>query len=129
MQKVQHTLSRGSYQQQVRLVERCGLSYVHVFPYSVRPGTPAARMPQVPGAVIRQRAGRLRVKLSGDLEGFLAGLVLGSGEETRLEITQEVVARKPLLRRLDPFARPLFRANHAMMMRRGRRGLRTHLAA
>jgi len=76
-----------------------------------------------------ERAGRLRVKLTGDLEGFLAGLVLGSGEETRLEITQEVVARKPLLRRLDPLARPLFRANHALMMRRGRRGLRTHLAA
>jgi hypothetical protein len=76
-----------------------------------------------------ERAGRLRVKLTGDLEGFLAGLVLGSGEETRLEITQEVVARKPLLRRLDPLARPLFRANHAMMMRRGHRGLRTHLAA
>jgi uncharacterized protein YndB with AHSA1/START domain len=76
-----------------------------------------------------ERAGRLRVKLTGDLEGFLAGLVLGSGEETRLEITQEVVARKPLLRRLDPLARPLFRANHAMMMRRGRRGLRTHLGS
>jgi hypothetical protein len=74
-----------------------------------------------------ERAGRLRVMLSGDLEGFLAGLVLGSGEETRLEITQEVVACKPLLRRLDPMARPVFRANHALMMRRGRRGLRTHL--
>jgi hypothetical protein len=74
-----------------------------------------------------ERAGRLRVELSGDLEGCLAGLVLGSGGGTRLEITQEVVARKPLLRRLDPVARPLFRANHALMMRRGHRGLRTHL--
>jgi hypothetical protein len=74
-----------------------------------------------------ERAGRLRVELSGDLEGFLAGLVLASGGGTRLEITQEVVARKPLLRQLDTVARPLFRANHALMMRRGRRGLRTHL--
>jgi hypothetical protein len=74
-----------------------------------------------------ERAGRLRVELSGDLEGFLAGLVLGFGGGTRLEITQEVVARKPLLRQFDIVARPLFRANHALMMRRGRRGLRTHL--
>jgi threonylcarbamoyladenosine tRNA methylthiotransferase MtaB len=41
-------------------VAEAGLSYLHVFPYSPRPGTPAARMPQVPGAVIRERAARLR---------------------------------------------------------------------
>jgi hypothetical protein len=73
------------------------------------------------------RAGRLRVDLSGDLEGSVAGLVTGTGGGTRLEISQEVVARKPLLRRLDPVARPAFRANHALMMRRGRRGLRIRL--
>ena len=42
------------------LVEACGLTYLHVFPYSPRNGTPAARMPQVPGAVIKARASRLR---------------------------------------------------------------------
>ena len=42
------------------LVDECGLTFLHVFPYSKRPGTPAARMPQVAGDVIRQRAGRLR---------------------------------------------------------------------
>ncbi|CCD97091.1 putative MiaB-like tRNA modifying enzyme [Bradyrhizobium sp. ORS 375] len=42
------------------LVEECGLTFLHVFPYSPRPGTPAARMPQVDGAVIRDRARRLR---------------------------------------------------------------------
>jgi uncharacterized protein YndB with AHSA1/START domain len=73
------------------------------------------------------RAGRLRVDLSGDLEGSLTGLVSGAGKGTRLEITQEVVARKALLRRLDPIARPAFRANHALMMHRGRRGLRLRL--
>jgi threonylcarbamoyladenosine tRNA methylthiotransferase MtaB len=41
-------------------VERLGLTYLHVFPYSPRPGTPAARMPQVPGPVRQQRAARLR---------------------------------------------------------------------
>jgi threonylcarbamoyladenosine tRNA methylthiotransferase MtaB len=42
------------------LVDECGLTFLHVFPYSKRPGTPAARMPQVAGDIIRQRAGHLR---------------------------------------------------------------------
>ncbi|MCK1738056.1 tRNA (N(6)-L-threonylcarbamoyladenosine(37)-C(2))-methylthiotransferase MtaB [Bradyrhizobium sp. 138] len=42
------------------LVEQCGLTFLHVFPYSPRPGTPAAKMPQVAGALIKQRAKRLR---------------------------------------------------------------------
>jgi threonylcarbamoyladenosine tRNA methylthiotransferase MtaB len=42
------------------LVEECGLSFLHVFPYSKRPGTPAARMPQVDGDAIKSRARRLR---------------------------------------------------------------------
>ncbi|WP_368744535.1 tRNA (N(6)-L-threonylcarbamoyladenosine(37)-C(2))-methylthiotransferase MtaB [Desertibaculum subflavum] len=41
-------------------VEACGLTWLHVFPYSPRPGTPAARMPQVPSAVRKERAARLR---------------------------------------------------------------------
>jgi threonylcarbamoyladenosine tRNA methylthiotransferase MtaB len=43
------------------LVEQCGLTFLHVFPYSKRPDTPAARMPQVAGDVIKQRAKRLRI--------------------------------------------------------------------
>jgi len=42
------------------LVEECGLTFLHVFPYSPRPGTPAARMPQVAGQTIKERAKRLR---------------------------------------------------------------------
>jgi threonylcarbamoyladenosine tRNA methylthiotransferase MtaB len=42
------------------MVEECGLTFLHVFPYSKRPGTPAARMPQVAGGEIRERARRLR---------------------------------------------------------------------
>lgn len=44
------------------LVDECGLTFMHVFPYSPRPGTPAARMPQVRGEVIRERARILREK-------------------------------------------------------------------
>ena len=43
------------------LVDECGLTFLHVFPYSPRPGTPAARMPQVAGGAIKERAKRLRV--------------------------------------------------------------------
>lgn len=42
------------------LVRECGLTWLHVFPFSPRPGTPAARMPQLDGTVIRARAARLR---------------------------------------------------------------------
>jgi threonylcarbamoyladenosine tRNA methylthiotransferase MtaB len=42
------------------LVEDCGLTFLHVFPYSPRPGTPAARMPQVDGRIIKERSKRLR---------------------------------------------------------------------
>jgi threonylcarbamoyladenosine tRNA methylthiotransferase MtaB len=42
------------------LVGECELTFLHVFPYSPRPGTPAARMPQVAGGVIKERAKRLR---------------------------------------------------------------------
>lgn len=44
----------------LKLVEECGLTFLHVFPFSPRKGTPAARMPQLGGKVIRDRAARLR---------------------------------------------------------------------
>ncbi len=43
-------------------VDECGLDYLHVFPYSARPGTPAARMPQLNGDIVKARAARLRAK-------------------------------------------------------------------
>jgi threonylcarbamoyladenosine tRNA methylthiotransferase MtaB len=54
------------------LVEACDLTFLHVFPYSPRPGTPAARMPQVDGAAIRERARRLRVAGEAALRKRLA---------------------------------------------------------
>ncbi|SFQ67772.1 Polyketide cyclase / dehydrase and lipid transport [Amycolatopsis arida] len=75
------------------------------------------------------RRGRLRVALTGDLEGFVGCVLTGRPGGTRLDIVQQVVVRKPVLRWLSPLARPLFRANHAVMMRRGRHGLSAHLTA
>ena len=48
------------FEQSLKLVEDCGLTFLHVFPFSPRKGTPAARMPQVKGPLIKERAARLR---------------------------------------------------------------------
>jgi threonylcarbamoyladenosine tRNA methylthiotransferase MtaB len=50
------------------LVEACDLTFLHVFPYSPRPGTPAARMPQVSGDAIKERARRLRTTAEAALQ-------------------------------------------------------------
>ena len=54
------TETEAAFENSLKLVEDCGLTWLHVFPYSPRPGTPAARMPQVAGAAIKDRAARLR---------------------------------------------------------------------
>jgi threonylcarbamoyladenosine tRNA methylthiotransferase MtaB len=54
------TETEDMFARSLDLVEECGLTFLHVFPYSPRPGTPAARMPQVPGEAIKARAKRLR---------------------------------------------------------------------
>ena len=53
------------------LVDDCGLTFLHVFPFSRRGGTPAARMPQVAGPEIKDRAARLRKKGERALSGYL----------------------------------------------------------
>lgn len=55
------------------LVDDCGLTFLHVFPYSAREGTPAARMPQVHGAIVASRAGKLREKGVTALKRHLEG--------------------------------------------------------
>ena len=54
------TETEEMFSRSLDLVDECGLTFLHVFPYSPRPGTPAARMPQVAGGAIRERAKRLR---------------------------------------------------------------------
>jgi threonylcarbamoyladenosine tRNA methylthiotransferase MtaB len=54
------TESAAMFENSLQLVEECGLTYLHVFPYSTRSGTPAARMPQVAGTLRRERAAQLR---------------------------------------------------------------------
>jgi threonylcarbamoyladenosine tRNA methylthiotransferase MtaB len=54
------TETEDMFRRTVELIEECGLTYLHVFPYSPRPGTPAAQMPQVARAEVKDRARRLR---------------------------------------------------------------------
>lgn len=54
------TETEAHFDNSVKLVRDCGLTFLHVFPYSARKGTPAARMPRVPGHAIKDRAARLR---------------------------------------------------------------------
>ena len=54
------TETEAHFDNSVKLVRDCGLTFLHVFPYSARKGTPAARMPRVPGPAIKDRAARLR---------------------------------------------------------------------
>jgi threonylcarbamoyladenosine tRNA methylthiotransferase MtaB len=71
------TESEDMFRRSLDLVEDCGLAFLHVFPYSPRPGTPAARMPQLDPALVRERARRLRdagdVALAAELTRRIGG--------------------------------------------------------
>jgi threonylcarbamoyladenosine tRNA methylthiotransferase MtaB len=53
------------FENSIKIVEECGLTHLHVFPFSPREGTPAARMPQVRREIVKERAVRLRA--AGDI--------------------------------------------------------------
>jgi len=76
-------------------VQDMGLQYLHVFPYSTRPGTPAARMPQVPGDIAKARAKQLRTTGEGILAQHMESLI---GTE------QMVLVEKPTFGRTQTFA-------------------------
>jgi threonylcarbamoyladenosine tRNA methylthiotransferase MtaB len=63
------------FDETLRFVQEAALPYLHVFPYSERPGTPAARMPSVPQPVRKQRAATLRETGQAEARRFLAGQV------------------------------------------------------
>jgi threonylcarbamoyladenosine tRNA methylthiotransferase MtaB len=66
------TETEAHFDNTLSLVDDCGLVMLHVFPYSARRGTPAARMPQVDRRIVKERAGRLRQKGEAALSGWLA---------------------------------------------------------
>jgi threonylcarbamoyladenosine tRNA methylthiotransferase MtaB len=69
------TETEAQFAETVAAVDRLGLAYLHVFPYSARAGTPAARMPQVAKPVRKARAARLRAAGEAALARFLDGRI------------------------------------------------------
>ena len=78
----------------LKLVEDCGLTFLHVFPYSPRKGTPAARMPQVKGPVIKDRAARLRAAGDAALSRHLAA---------QQGVTHRILMESPRMGRTEQF--------------------------
>jgi threonylcarbamoyladenosine tRNA methylthiotransferase MtaB len=78
------TETEAMFSRSLDLVEECGLSFLHVFPYSQRPGTPASRMPQVAPRTISERAKRLRTAGEAALRRRLA-LEVGVTREVLIE--------------------------------------------
>ncbi|MDD9733161.1 tRNA (N(6)-L-threonylcarbamoyladenosine(37)-C(2))-methylthiotransferase MtaB [Mameliella sp. AT18] len=67
------TESEAHFENSLKLVSDCDLTWLHVFPYSARPGTPAARIPQqINGSVIKERAARLRAAGESQVQAHLA---------------------------------------------------------
>jgi len=69
------TETEEMFARSLELVDACGLTHLHVFPFSPRPSTPAARMPQLPATAVKARASRLRQKGNAALERHLAAQV------------------------------------------------------
>jgi len=79
------TETEAHFRNSLNLIEDCGLTHLHVFPFSARPGTPAARMPPVHGETVKERARRLREKGAHALQRHLANEI-----GTRREVLTEI---------------------------------------
>lgn len=80
------TETEDHFQQSLDIVAECGLTWLHVFPYSAREGTPAARMPQLPGTLRKERAARLRGAGESAVAAHFASRV-GMAEQVLIERT------------------------------------------
>jgi threonylcarbamoyladenosine tRNA methylthiotransferase MtaB len=98
------TETEEMFENSLRLVDDCGLTYLHVFPFSPRPGTPAARMPQLEKAVIKERAARLRQKGEARLDRFLA---------SEVGATRQVLVETEAMGRTEHFAQVRFASRMA----------------
>ena len=84
------TETDAMFENSLRIVEECGLTHLHVFPFSPREGTPAARMPQLDRALIKERAARLRA--AGDV-AYRKHLDSLAGTSQRILIEREGLGR------------------------------------
>jgi threonylcarbamoyladenosine tRNA methylthiotransferase MtaB len=78
------------FENSIRIIEECGLTHLHVFPFSPREGTPAARMPQVNRQVVKSRAARLRAAGDAAYRAHLRSLV---GTRQKILVEREGIGR------------------------------------
>ncbi len=97
------TETEAMFENSLRLVEECDLTFLHVFPFSPRKGTPAARMPAVPGDVIKTRAARLRAAGDAALARHLAA---------QIGATHSVLMESPRMGRTAQFTETTFDTDH-----------------
>ncbi|ABV94962.1 MiaB-like tRNA modifying enzyme [Dinoroseobacter shibae DFL 12 = DSM 16493] len=97
------TETEAMFENSLRLVTDCDLTWLHVFPYSPRKGTPAARMPAVPGAAIKDRAARLRALGATQVARHLAA------QQGR---THKILIESPRLGRTEQFTEVAFAEDH-----------------
>ena len=88
------TETDAHFENSLRLVEDCHLTWLHVFPYSARIGTPAAKMPAVNGKVIKERAARLREAGAAAVQTHL---------NAQLDRTHHVLMENPNMGRTEQF--------------------------
>jgi threonylcarbamoyladenosine tRNA methylthiotransferase MtaB len=98
------TETEAHFENSLALVKDCNLTWLHVFPYSVRNGTPAARMPQVNGRDIKSRAARLRA--AGEIQ---VALHLNA----QVGQSHDVLMERPTMGRTQQFAEVIFTAPQA----------------
>lgn len=99
------TETDAMFDNSLRLVEACQLVWLHVFPYSQRPGTAAQRMPQVDGAVIKQRAAALRAEGDRIRQGWL---------ESQTDTVQNVLVERADRGRTGTFAQVILSQPQAL---------------
>ena len=92
------------FENSLKLVGDCDLTFLHVFPYSARKGTPAARMPAVKGPEIKSRAARLRAAGDAALQRHLAAQI---GQ------THQILMESPRMGRTEQFTEVQFTADQA----------------
>ncbi|GHC28125.1 tRNA (N(6)-L-threonylcarbamoyladenosine(37)-C(2))-methylthiotransferase MtaB [Gemmobacter nanjingensis] len=96
------TETEQMFENSVKLIGDCGLTFLHVFPFSPRKGTPAARMPQVNGAEAKARAARLRAEGELALARYLASQ---TGQ------TRQILTETPRMGRTEHFAEVRFESD------------------
>ncbi|WP_281858154.1 tRNA (N(6)-L-threonylcarbamoyladenosine(37)-C(2))-methylthiotransferase MtaB [Litoreibacter halocynthiae] len=93
------TETDAMFENSLKLVEDCNLTWLHVFPYSARQGTPAAKMPAVNGKDIKTRAARLRAAGEAQVRAHLA---------SRVGLTHNILMENPRMGRTEQFTETLF---------------------